>query len=122
MNPPSDDLHRQIPLELALALSGNFNLQALLKDFLGIFIQKLHCASAAVIHQTPEGLTPVRVMPEATAQAADLWVRLQCGLGTADAEMALLHEAGHCFMGFPLPDFGSPRRKSCWTACHSLPG
>ena len=28
MNPPSDDLHRQIPLELALALSGNFNLQA----------------------------------------------------------------------------------------------
>ena len=106
MNPPSDDLHRQIPLELALALSGNFNLQALLKDFLGIFIQKLHCASAAVIHQTPEGLTPVRVMPEATAQAADLWARLQCSLGTADAEMALLHEAGHCFMGFPLPDFG----------------
>ena len=105
MNAIPDDLHRQIPLELALSLCGEPDLEQLLTNFLGIFVQKLHYFSAGIIHLTPHGAKPLLVLPKETQNHA-LWDPLAHDLAQENAESAQVNVPEGCFTGFPLPEFG----------------
>ncbi len=58
-----NELHQEILLEIALSISGEFDLSKLLKNFLTIFQRKLNCTFAAVINAEHGRQEPDLVLP-----------------------------------------------------------
>ena len=58
-----NELHQEILLEIALSISGEFDLSKLLKNFLTIFQRKLNCTFAAVINAEHSKQGPDLVLP-----------------------------------------------------------
>ncbi|MFO7767259.1 MAG: response regulator [Pelovirga sp.] len=80
------ELHQEILLEIALSISGEFDLSKLLKNFLTIFQRKLNCTFAAVINtehgkQEPDLVLPRMMISDqrllwALGQAGRLWKKV----------------------------------------------
>ncbi len=109
MNPLSDDLRRQILLEIALSISGELDLRVLLGNCLPIFLRKLNCVSAGVLQSDDQGLRPVMILPLAQQRSRE-WMssaqELAAGLDPAGEGRLTALSGGTVMLGFSLPGFG----------------
>ncbi|MFN2343876.1 MAG: hypothetical protein ABR542_10990, partial [Desulfonatronovibrio sp.] len=62
-----NELYKDILLEIALSISGEFDLQKLLKGCIPLFLRKLDCTAAAVLSQQDGEPRLEMLMPRALA-------------------------------------------------------
>ncbi len=99
----------QILLELALAVSGEQQLNRLLQKAVPVFLRKLDCTSVVVYQRQDEGWDPVHTAPKwAAKDPAHQEVMGGFDVETihTDARKVLHVEKGGHYYGFPLKDFG----------------
>ncbi|WP_291322260.1 ATP-binding protein [Desulfonatronospira sp.] len=106
-----DQLHQEIVLEMALSISGEFELEVLLRNSLPIFLRKLNCSLVGVVQEDAQGLHTSLVLPR-VMQDQPLWEELTSSLfqkasgqGQSDFVEILEREQG-LYYGFSLPGFG----------------
>ncbi len=105
---PTNDIHRQVLLEIALSISGELELQALLGNCLPLFLRKLNCTLAGVIQTTAGGWETSLVLPR-TMRQSDLWLQqADCLHRQIQAQKGspLLEVAEKYYYGFELRGFG----------------
>lgn len=105
---PINDIHRQVLLEIALSISGELDLQALLNNCLPLFLRKLNCTLAGVIQVTADGWNTSLVLPRAMqhraqwTQQADRFYQLS----QFQTQFPLLDVTSTFYYGFELQAFG----------------
>ncbi len=105
-----NELHQEILLEIALSISGEFDLGKLLKNFLTIFQRKLNCTFAAVINaehgkREPDLLLPRMMISDqrllwALGQAGQLWQK------TARSSLEQFEKNDEIYYFFTLENYG----------------
>lgn len=104
------EIYKEILLELASSISGEFDLQQLLKRCMPLFVRKLNCVLAGVVRVSPEQITTEWVVPRAvreSPQYADAVDRLLNGRQSDPPDEVSILNADHAvYYGFPLEDFG----------------
>jgi len=108
MTAMTDDARRQILLEIALSISGELDIKALLSNCLPLFLRKLNCTAAAVVQVEQEGITTCMALPLALART-EKWSGIVAHLSHSVAcsdTVARYNHGQDLFFGFCLPDFG----------------
>ncbi|WP_052812988.1 sensor histidine kinase [Desulfonatronum thioautotrophicum] len=106
----SDDIRRQILLEIALSISGALVLRSLLGKCLPLFLRKLNCTAAAVVHLENSQPVTSMALPLALPQHPD-WPEVVQKLSTdleTDSDRMISEYQGRRgpWFGFRLPGFG----------------
>ncbi|WP_459935843.1 response regulator [Desulfonatronum parangueonense] len=105
----SDDLRRQILLEIALSISGELELQSLLGKCLPLFLRKLNCTAAAVVRFTDQDPVLCKALPATLIRGRE-WScivnQLCASAENTDADYTVQHGGNLSCFGFILPDFG----------------
>ncbi len=105
------DLHQEILLEMALSISGEFELEVLLKNSLPIFLRKLNCSLAGVVQQDVHVLHTSLVLPR-VMHDQPLWEDLVNALiqkaasQDQDNFVEVLKREQGLYYGFSLSGFG----------------
>lgn len=106
----SHEMYKDILLEIAFSISGEFQLAKLLGNCLPIFLRKLNCTFAGVVSTSHDGLQTELVLPKAI-QNDPLHRQLITGLATGLAQSGqavfhtLEHTRAHSY-GISLDTFG----------------
>ncbi len=104
-----DEFYKEVLLELALSISGEFDLQKLLKKCLPQFLRKLDCTAAAVVN-TVEDKGIELCLPRNMSRNADFVRKLEELALEADRdsqqEWSLLEDENNLHYAFRLDDFG----------------
>ncbi len=104
------EIHKEILLELAFSISGEFDLQQLLRRCIPLFLRKLNCTLAAVVKTSPGQARTEYVVPQAmgaSPEYQDLVNRLIEELPShAPGEILRLNHNGAVYYGFGLEGFG----------------
>ncbi|MGE4442234.1 MAG: response regulator [Desulfomicrobium sp.] len=110
MNQTHNDHHYKILLEIALSISGEFDLQKLLRKCMSIILSKLNCTSVGALQFSDEKLQSVMILPIANQRSSE-W--MQAALDQADRmeparpeHLAVEHD-GMTMHIFHLQGFGS---------------
>ncbi|RQD60696.1 MAG: response regulator [Desulfonatronovibrio sp. MSAO_Bac4] len=105
-----NELYKDVLLEIALSISGEFQLDRLLKGCIPLFLRKLDCTSCAVLSQKDETFDIEMVMPKAMASSdnfqEDLKSRAQDVLSHVKQEWMDVPWGNRICYGFRMPEFG----------------
>lgn len=109
MRQHSEDIRRNILLEMAMSIGGEFDLDILLGNCLPIFLRKLNCTLAGVVQIEAQAWKTVKVFPAVMARMPQ-WEQVAASFSgmlmqNAAACPKLVSENGR-FHGFCLKDFG----------------
>ncbi len=104
------EIYKEVLLELASSISGEFDLQQLLRRCMPLFLRKLNCVLAGVVRTSPEQITTEWVVPRAvreSPQYVDVVDRLASSRQSGRPDEVPVLNADHAvYYGFPLEDFG----------------
>lgn len=107
MNP---DQYRDILLEIAFSISGEFQMDKLLQNCLPIFLRKLNCTLAAVLRRENGSCHTIHLFPRAMTQNPAYQtavIRLETALNTPASQFwRCLEGERDVYYAFPLEDCG----------------
>ncbi len=105
----SEDIRRNILLEMAMSIGGEFDLDILLGNCLPIFLRKLNCTLAGVVQVEGNAWKTIKVLPSIMLRMPQ-WEQVATSFSgvhiqNADACPKLISDNSR-FYGFCLKDFG----------------